>query len=292
MARILLGAIHTPVTAARSIYWALRDMGHEVITAGPFQNVMDWAGSKPLYCYEWQPHIDTTKPLYPLTWKPDLVLQIDWVTNPIAGVPNVLYAIDNHVGDYGGGDGFDKIFVGHSWGHLAELPNAEWLPAGYDPRYHKHLERQARKTDVLMIGNLYPNRVELIAELGRLDIGGLLWTNSGHAWEDYNAVYNDARIALVKSKCGDLSGRVFEHMAAGCLVVMDRVRDADKIGLVEGEHYLGYDTPDECADVIRSALTVKEWDRDKFIAADGHKWVQPHTWDARAKTILESVGIA
>lgn len=285
MARILLGAIHTPVTAARSIYWALRDMGHEVITAGPFQNVMDWAGAKPLYCYEWQPHIDTTKPLYPLPWKPDLMIQTDRVMERIPGVPNVLYAIDNHVGDYSGGAGFDKIFVGHSWGHLADLPNATWLPAGYDPRYHRVTDYgRNRDIDVLLIGNPYPERRRLVSDL--VFSGLEIRFTYGMAWEQYNDAYNRARIALVKSKCGDLSGRVFEHMAAGCLVVMDRVRDADKIGLVEGVHYIGYDTPAECADAIRDALN--NWDAAQVIADAGHEWVLPETWDARAKTICES----
>ena len=102
---------------------------------------------------------------------------------------------------------------------------------------------------------------------------------------EYNTFYNQCRIALVRSTAGDLAMRVFENIAQGCLVVSDRAKDMARVGLVEGVHYLGYDTQDECSAQVRYALG--HWQDMERIVSTAREWVKAHTWEARAKVILD-----
>ncbi len=136
--------------------WALKRMGHEVITVGPAVGAyLPWAHGRNMEPYEWKPDvplvydhdkqtdadvmmIDSADVLNRLRKAPDLIIQMDarFIMQGKAPCPNVLYAIDNHVSAYGEYDSFDRIFIAHSWGNMADLPQAEWLPCGHDPLNH------------------------------------------------------------------------------------------------------------------------------------------------------------
>lgn len=295
--KILLAAIHRPATVVRSVYWALRDMGHDVTTIGPFENGMGWT-SRNHNCYEWQPHIEivaqddhTYTPrlgIDPFAQSYDLVLQFDRLVSGVTGCPNVLWALDNHTGQYGYAEEYTHIFLGHSWGHLSDNPKAAWLPAAYDPRYHYIIDPKVeRDIDVLLIGNPYPHRVKFVAELRALDVNVVAL--AGPIWEEYNALYNRAKIALVVSNCGDLSGRVFEHLAAGAMVLADRMPDLLRIGFTDMRHYYRYKSVEHCANVIKMLLgTFPAYSRQS-IAAAGHEAGAKHTYDARVEVLLRMV---
>ena len=294
--RILLVCWHRPVTVCRSVYWILREMGHEVITAGMVDNNIGWSDGHRYECYEWQPHvelkfIDKDQPLKVVQTSQrvaagplDLVLQMDrFIGGRYPEVPNVLYALDNHVGKYDGYAEFDRIYYAHSWGFMSELEQGRWLPCAYDPRYHFTIDPKAeRPIDVLMLGNPYPHRIAFVEQLRARGVNVLAL--SGPVWQEYNTLYNQSKIALVISNNGDLSGRVFEHMAAGCLVVADKIPDMEKVGLENGKHYLEYGNVAECVENIKWALAYPCAMRD--IAAAGHETGKPETWDARLETIL------
>ena len=295
--RILLAAIHRPATVVRSVYWALRDMGHDVTTIGPFENAMGWTDNPRNHnCYEWQPHIElvaqddhTYTPrggVDPFVQSYDLVLQFDRLVKDAPGCPNVLWALDNHIGPYGYAEEFDHIFIGHSWGHLSDHPKASWLPAAYDPRYHYIIDPKAeRDIDVLLLGKPYPHRRKFVADLRERGVNVLAM--AGPIWEEYNALYNRAKIALVVSNCGDLSGRVFEHLAAGCMVLCDPIKDMCKAGLRNEQNYFQYFDVDDCAKLVKWLLA--EPDLIPEFAAEGHAAGALHTYDARVEELLKVV---
>lgn len=297
--RILLSCIHYPVAAGRFMFWALRGLGHEVLTVGPAVGpYLPWAGERNLEPYEWKPDVavsydgsgamrtTTDWAIQKLEVKPDLIIQMDanFIMQGKPPCPNVLYAIDNHVGAYGAYETFDRIFIAHSWGAMHYLPQSEWLPCAYDEKQH-YDKGLARPGEVVIVGANYGPRFELVEFLRGRGVDVLATT--GPIYEEYNALYNMAKIALVKSVKGDLAMRVFENMAQGCLVVADRAPDIAKAGFVDGVHYLGYDSPAECHAAISWAR--HNWGAAQAIIANAKQAVKPHTWEARARRILEAV---
>ena len=109
---------------------------------------------------------------------------------------------------------------------------------------------------------------------------------TGLLWEDYNAVYNRAKIALVKSVHGDVAQRVFENMAQGCCVLADRAPDAERLGFWPGVEYAAYA---DSADAVTGARCLIESGQWKDIAERGAQAVKPHTWMARAQTLLDTI---
>jgi spore maturation protein CgeB len=109
----------------------------------------------------------------------------------------------------------------------------------------------------------------------------------GAIYEEYNALYNTAKIALVKSACGDLPIRFFENMAQGCCVLSDYLPDAIKLGFVPGEDFALYNGAEEAAYTAKWLIESGKW---REIAANGKAKVQGHTWDNRAEQLLRTIG--
>lgn len=301
--RILLSTIHYPVAASRYVYWALKRMGHEVITVGPAVGpFLPWANGTNLEPYEWKPDIamgpseygqHNASPLKDalalLHTPPDLIIQMDahFVMGGKAPCPNVLWAIDNHLERYGAYDTFDRIFIAHSWGYMHELPNAEWLPCAHDPLHHFVIDESApRPYDVMVIGVGYPQREAVVAALRGAGIKVL--ASTGKIYSEYNRLYNQAKIALVVSSQHDLAMRVFENMAQGCLVVADEEPDMAKAGFEDGVHYLQYRTLSEAVATVGDALKYHGSARIDEIAMRAREAVKPHTWQSRIERILEA----
>ena len=162
-------------------------------------------------------------------------------------------------------------------------PNMHWLPCAYDPEVHTDLGL-AREVDVALVGVAYGPRVELVQALA--EAGLTVQAATGLLWDDYNAAYNRAKIALVKSAAGDVAMRVFENMAQGCCVLMDRCPDMERLGFVEGEHYAAYTDAEDCVRQARRLLHTGLW---QAMARRGQAAVRPHTWDARAEQLLDTV---
>jgi glycosyltransferase involved in cell wall biosynthesis len=288
------------------MFWALRRMGHEVVVVGAAPGPwIPWAEDRNLDEFEWKPDVafhyeperlcmlvESEDVLGKLQTPPDLVLQMD-IRFAISGkppCPNVLYAVDNHVGPYGAQETFDHIFLAHSIGYMTDLPNAHHLPCAHDPAHQYVIdESMPRPHDVAMIGVAYDSRIKLVNYLKKNGINVLAMT--GAIYGDYNLIYNQSKIALVSSVNGDLPMRVFENMAQGCLVVTDRQKDLAACGFVENVHYLGYSHADECLNKIMWALTRWNSPEIRKMIDASREAVKAHTWETRAKTILETVGL-
>ena len=284
--KILLACIHYSVSSGRYITRALRRLGHDVRTIGPAPGRMIW-GFEVEAKWEWKPdyEVNDFSTVIFRNFHPDLVITADsafTIFNSFS--PHVLWGMDNHVRDYWPREAkFDAMFLAHSWGHRINEPNAHWLPPCYDPQAHIDLGFPVRDIDVCMIGYPYQERIETMDVIRRAGLNTLV--SIGALWDEYNLIYNRAKIALVKSIYGDLTQRFFENMAQGCCVLADRVIDADKLGFVAGQHYIAFDGPEDAVQKARSLLDSGEW---ADIARCGQEFVRPHTWDNRA---LELLGI-
>ena len=290
--KILIVCIHYPVASGRYIARAFKRLGHDVRTIGPTTGAEIW-DIKVDERWAWRPDCnvaeDSTSTLLELLrameWTPDLVISADceWTLQGDAPCPHVVWGVDNHVRDYRLRE-WDAMFLAHSSGARMGEPNVHWLPCAFDPEAHSDLGL-VRDIDVVMIsGAPNPERVTIMQAMERAGVKAFAAT--GLLWEDYNTVYNRAKIALVKSINGDVAQRVFENMSQGCCVLMDVCPDLPKLGFYEWVHYVPFDSVDEAVRVAKSLLRSNEWRR---IAAKGAVQVLSHTWDNRARHLLATV---
>lgn len=300
--RILVACILYPVASGRFIQRALVRMGHDVRVVGPTTGNEIW-GMTVDEKWAWKPDV-TIRPhglLFPTPmqdvqqilgeWVPELVITADSAYTLIGEFPcpHVLWGQDNHVRDYAydlpGGVPFDAMFMAHTWGTRMDEPNAYWLPPCYDPVMCTDLGVE-RDLDMVVIGYPYPDRIALVEAMRQAGIN--IVAALGVIYDDYNALYNRAKIGFVKSSHGDVTNRMLENMAQGCCVLADRVADADKLGFVAGVDYWPYTTADEA---VREARMLLEMGRWRAIAANGQRKVLAggHTWDDRAAKMLEIV---
>ncbi len=298
--RILLVCVSYPVSISRYLLWGFREAGCEVTVVGPGTGA-------------WIPWHDGMTMKNEHIWYPDLLLQqqdrleitdvtkrlgkdFDLVvqTDPEYALygeyksPVVCVAIDNHVRMYDHRK-WDRIFGAHSFAFRHDEPNFRWLPCAYDPFWHNDLGRE-RNTDVafvgVMQGRCYAKRSEGVSAL--ISNGFSVMCAIGKVYEEYRSLYNGARMAFCTSANADLGCRVFEGMAMGCLVLTERVVDLTKIGFVEGEHYLGYDSMQELVEQVKRGM---DEDVRKKIVRQSKEAVAEHTWANRARAILHEVGL-
>lgn len=278
--KILIACIHYPVASGRYIQRALRRLGHDVRTVGQSTGNQIW-GMQVKDEWVWEPEFPDGD------WLPDLVITAESAfgyTSPrLPDVPYVVWGVDNHVRDYFPEVPYDALFLAHSWGARMGEPNVHWLPCAYDPAAHCDLGIE-RDIDVVMVGVAYPERVTIMNALNAAGINAVGGT--GLLWDDYNHLYNRAKIALVKSVNGDLAQRFFENMAQGCCVLADKTVDADKLLFNDTYHYWSYDDVADCVEQAKALLHSGAW-RD--VAERGKRKVQGHTWDARALQLLETL---
>lgn len=290
--RILLTYIHHPVSAPKFFKEALKGLGHDVVTAGrKMDGHLVWMPGYDFSKYKDVPDIEIDESIYPLesllekSGEVDMVIQMD-ANQFFVGkspVPNVVYAIDNHVAKYDATD-FDFFFGAHSWGHGSDKENFHWMPCAYSPK--DHYPTKARIIyDAGFIGVIYENRKELIEKLSKV---GKIAIGMGVLGEEYNNAYNQSRIGLCLSLCGDLPMRVFENAAQGLLVFADNQRDLEKLGMREGEHYVGFSSIDEAVDKFSYLMNHPK--EVSVIAARGKDFLKEHTWESRAKSIISIVG--
>lgn len=275
--KIIVSCIHFPVASGRYIERALKRLGHDVKTYGPTTGRHIWE-MEIEEKYAWVS--DTIEP----DWKPDLIIHADSYAGLLPpvyeGVPVALWGVDNHVRDYSFYK-WDQMFLAHSWGARMTDQNAHWLPPCYDPVAHTD-QHGKRYMDAVMIGAAYPPRQEIVDKIKAL--GLYIVAGTGALWDEYNALYNGAKIAIVRSSGGDLAQRVFENMAQGCCVLCDYLPDLMRLGFAPYQDFWLYSSTDEAAHAARWLIESGDWAR---IAQNGQIKAQPHTWDNRAKQLLE-----
>ncbi|RYE56053.1 MAG: hypothetical protein EOP18_04950, partial [Rhizobiaceae bacterium] len=157
---------------------------------------------------------------------------------------------------------FDHVFIAQpdyldafkALGH----PSVHALPLGCDPAVH-FVPDLVRDIDVGFIGKYGTPGSEreqtLRSVLSTFQTNDI---NRSYPPSEMGEVYSRSKIVFNKSINGDLNMRFFEGLASGALLVTDRIANGLSEAAREGEHYVGYDTPDEAIEKIQYYLANEE----------------------------------
>lgn len=187
---------------------------------------------------------------------------------------------------------FDHVFVAQR-DHVERIaatghPSVHWLPLAGDPGVHC-VPGQTRDIDVGFVGKLGPPGSDRHAVLSHVLSG--FATNAyarPHTPWEMGRIYSRSRIVFNKSIGGDVNMRVFEALAAGALLVTDRVTNGLEALLTEGQHYVGYDTAEEAVARITHYLG-DEAARSRIARSGQALLLDRHTYDARFADVLDVV---
>lgn len=306
--KILIAAIHYPVASGRYMDSAFRRLGCDVRTAGPEQGSHIW-GVEVDERYTWRPNY-TAGDLFGDygiggilkgfdNWTPDLIVCMD-SSFTIMGerdefpCPKVLYGVDNHLKTYNRkGEWYDHKFLAHRGGPalpVCDCGDQTWLPCAYDKRWFtpSSIPMADRRYDVSLVGWPTPERLELVEAM--TEAGIAVYATLGAIYENYRDIYHNSKISLCRSAEQDVAQRVFETAAMGCALLSNRPPDLTRLGAREYEHYAPFNTPQEA--IVEARRLLADNTELERLAAAGQAWALPHTWDARAQTILETMRLS
>ena len=302
--KVLMVYNHYPVSSGKYIKKALRARDIEVMSVGPEHGTAIWGMHVPTV------HVDSSGWTPGCEFEADLILIAD--SDPAllnghtiksecgqrADVPVVVYGVDNHVRLYDS-DGIDHYFFAHHWPALNDMnaENVSWLPCGYDEDFTpSKIPWSEREWDVMLVGVMYPQRNLIMHRL--VNAGLKVGTMLGAIGDDYIAAYHNARIALNVSANHDLSQRIFETAALGCIVVTDRIPDLHVlpktgyrrvVGAWGETQYLGtqyefpiweVDHPEQFEILIPKLIEGASAPNDFY-------WLSHQTWEERTREITD-----
>lgn len=295
---ILIHFRHFPVAMGRWFDWALRDLGHNVISAGCYNgNYIPWNGGMHLD-YDFPPDIVTPDvPSYPLQdvlsklpWEPDMILQagdVSFLEGSSGSIPNVILTTDPHAVDY-------TIRLAHAT-HLAimqnnymnkyDFPKKIWIPYGYMEDLHKYMSMD-KEYDVCLIGLQYGPRVEIMNILR--DLGYNVYFSIGESYGDYVEKYNKSKIALNFSSKDDLPARFWEGLAMGNCVLTNEVPDLNDIDLEKDIHYMTFHSVPQAIDKVSYLLKNDRWYQYGQAGLCGIRKGK-HTYKDRCEKLIEYV---
>lgn len=275
--RALLVYIHYPVSSGEYIKRAFQRLGHDVRSIGPSSGNNIWGM---VVDFRHSRYPDGHLTAHWSDWTPDLIIVCDsaWAYHhPVyQSVPHIVWGVDNHVVDYRQA-GIAHYFLAHNAVSVMDMsaPDVTWLPCATDPEWFtpSPIAWADRVYDVAIVGVMYEGRVQAVTALR--DAGLNVFAGMGLLYDDYAAVYHNARIALNVSSNHDLSQRIFETAAMGCAVLTDTIPDLDAI-----ESYPIFQYGD-VKEVVRKAKAILK----EAPPVDG-KWTWEHTYDMRAKEVV------
>lgn len=307
--KILISGIYFPVTAALEyiVRAFKRREDCDVRTIGPYTGLnIPWGGSAGMVMperYDFKPDIvlpwngfHEHPPMQYIKsrlgdWHPDLILDVNAGFSLDGNLENSVHATfftDPHVLR----PWYDSVKAGYDFIFCPQIPYAKenefYLPYAADSEWCKPIETE-KLYDVSIVGNHYANRIQL---MDNIKSGGKRTRfELGVAKEDMQLLYSQSICGINWSSLNDLTARVFEMSCLGIVPVINRVPDLDRLGFIEGEHYLGFTSMYEAEAAVNRAINEPELAaaigknaRNKIIN-DGH------TWDNRAQTILEVCGL-
>jgi hypothetical protein len=187
---------------------------------------------------------------------------------------------------------FDYVFAAQH-DYVADFsalphPSAHWLALGCDREVH-FVPGLPRTIDVGFVGKLghpgsdrHTTLSTVLAAFATND-----WGRS-YAPREMGEIYSRSKIVFNKSINGDLNMRFFEGLAAGALLVTDRIGNGlDRMGQ-DGVHFVTYSTIKEAIETIRYYLAHE--DERAAIALAGHRHVfAHHTYAHRLDEMLAVV---
>jgi hypothetical protein len=169
--------------------------------------------------------------------------------------------------------------------------SVHWLPLAGDPDVH-FVPSLPRDIDLGFVGKLgtpgTDRHTVLSHVLARFSTNA--YDRHHTPWE-MGEIYSRSKIVFNKSIGGDVNMRAFEALAAGALLVTDRIENGLDDLLTEGEHYVGYNTAEEAVAHIDHYLG-DENARVRIAKAGQALLRKHHTYDARLAQILRTVQAA
>lgn len=177
------------------------------------------------------------------------------------------------------------------WNFVRKVPTVKWLPHAFDPQFHcPPMEDETKIHDVTFVGHQHKVHTARRRLLDRLRPKFNMNIRAGLYLEKMGLEYRRSKIVFNKALSNDLNMRFFEALGSGACLVTDWITHAGfaEIGLVRGQHFIAYDNAEQ-AEKALTALLQDDVRRER-VAATGHAWAMAgHTYDHRAKTILESL---
>ena len=290
MANILIVCVKYPVCSGRYVTDAFRRLGHTVYVLGPETQDRIW-GIRVNPKYAW--HEDFIPP----GWKPDLCITCDTNYNPILNYdcPHVIYTVDSHVRDVTNPEGYphyDKLFLAHHDGParpVCEDCGHVWLPCAFDDIAFtpSPIPMAERKYDVAIVGMPYERRARIVSLMQ--DAGLSVYAGLGPLYDEYRDIYHNAKISLCVSIAGDVGQRVFETAAMGCMILTDPCADLARLDFPFMNSAIYY-SDNEAVEIAQQMTRFYPVLKDASALAFS-VWAKPHTWIARAQTILDTMGV-
>ena len=181
---------------------------------------------------------------------------------------------------------FDAVFIAQkdylpaftAIGHR----HAYWLPLGCDPVLH-HVPSETRDLDVGFVGNLgavgTPRNTVLTSVLPRYATND---TTRFYPPEEMARIYGRSKIVFNVSVNGDVNMRAFEALAAGALLVTDRIGNGFDEIFQDGVNCVCYSDIDEA--IARIDHYLAHDDEREAIAVEGMRFALSqctyrHRWD-------------
>ena len=285
--KLLLACEHHPVTPARFLANAFdampdvdlrhigTDRGGVTSITGEIRSDKAWK-SMGDYQHYWP------------DWRPDLVLYFDTISahyhhSRYQDVPHIWYHIEGVMDNImpGMAHYFHATSYGPNWEKVPD--RMTWLPTAYDPAVHtpSPIPWEDREYDVCLVGRRDPHRA---ACLDKLKEAGLsVFYGLGLIDEDFAAAYHNARLSLVDHFYNIVPMRTMETAATGNLLYSQWLGDYDKLeikGVVAHP-------PDINQFGIVARELLERPEECKALVSQSMEWVKPHTYAARARTIID-----
>src|SRR5262249_20237210 len=148
---------------------------------------------------------------------------------------------------------------------------------------------EERMSEVGIVGNVGGGGSDRCETLTRV-LGQFVTNETGRTYSprEMGAIYSRSKIVFNKSINGDLNMRFFEGLAAGALVVTDRIGNGLTDVACEGEHYVGYSSIDEAIAVVHHYL-VSDDEREAIARRGQAHAFTHHTYAHRMAQIREAV---
>lgn len=156
------------------------------------------------------------------------------------------------------------------------------LPYACSPDHHYAMSVE-KEYDASLIGLHYKQRDDIVDSLRRH--GFNVYYDIGEIYDEYRERNNKAKVGINWSSLMDINARTFEMMAMMQIPVINRLPHLDELGLLENNHYLGFDSVKEGIEKVEWALSHE--DEAMAIARSAYRLVhEKHTYEQRVEQIL------
>ena len=266
---------------------------HRVLTAGPGQelDLGEAASAAEL--------VDTAS--RQLGGEVDLLLAVEGVNYLPPGLEEApcrtaWWAIDSHLHardergwHFAVAPRFDLVAVAqrdHVQDYARRGVRAVWLPLACDPAVHRQpTPPSGRDLDVVFVGNVLPIHERRRRLLDRLRARFALVERQGVWREDMARLFARARVVFNCSLAGDLNMRVFEGLAAGALVLTDRIGNGFETLFAPGEHLAVY-ADDDALERELARWLADPTSRESVAARGQRLALGHHTYDHRMRELV------